>query len=378
VEYHNFVAGGQVVLLNHFQRLDRKRYLPLLAVSGEGPFSREARKLGVKTFVVPMGKARWRRPWQAWPAMKALQALMTGERADLVLANCYPANKLAGPAAKGAGLPCIWYKHILAKKRYSTTGMLWRFFSRFNQRILTPSFAVKKSLMEMGIPEAKLASIYHGVDLEALRRAKPKDSEALKRAGFPLGKGPVIGVVAMHRTHKGIDLFLRACQQVAAQAPRVSFVVIGDPQNAEESMEALIQALASSPELEGRVSLLPGQRDVASWMKHMDILVSPSRWEVGAPLVPMEAMALGIPVLATDLSSGELIQDGKDGLLVKAGDVDALAKGMLRLIRDKVLAKRLGLAGKKTVEARHRLSHYSAQLMDFYDEVIEDFAGGQA
>lgn len=370
VEYHTFIAGGQVILLNHFRMLDRRRWTPLLAVPDEGPFTREARAAGIPVFVVPMKKARWRRPWEAWPAMQALRRIIRRQRVDLVDANCFPANKLAAVAARLEGVPCVWHKHIIAKRRWSTTGFLWRLYARLNDRVVGSSDRVVRSLREMGIPEAKLRRVYYGIDLEGVRKAKPVSPARLRAAGFP-AKGPVVGVVAMHRGHKGIDLFLEACLKVVERDREARFVVIGDPQNAEEAMEARIQALAADPRLRGRVHLLPGQRDVPAWMRRFDLLVSPSRWEVGAPLVPMEAMALGVPVLATDTSSGELIRDRVDGMIVPTGDTTALAERMLELLGDARLRARLGAAGRRTVDRRCSLRRYAADEMALYDEVMD-------
>ena len=75
VDYYTTIAGGQMVLLNTFQALDRNRYQPVLALPGEGPFADEARRRGVPVFRVAMKKARWRRPWQAVPAALKTSAL---------------------------------------------------------------------------------------------------------------------------------------------------------------------------------------------------------------------------------------------------------------------------------------------------------------
>ncbi|HTB21124.1 MAG TPA: glycosyltransferase [bacterium] len=368
VDYYSSIAGGQVVLLNTFKALDRSRYTPILALPHDGPMVEEARRAGVPVYLVPMKKARWRRPWEAIPATLALAGLIRSQGVELVEANCYPANKLAGPAAWLAGVPCLWHKHILARRKGSTTALLWRLYARLNRKVLGASEAVVASLRAMGIPQAKLVRIYNGIDIALVAKAKPLSPAQRRAAGFP--PAPVVGVVAVHRTHKGLDIFLRACKIVAAQHPKARFVIVGDPAHAEEGMEASIQALAADPALRGRVRLFPGQREVLPWMRSFDILVSPSRWEVGAPLVPMEAMSLGVPVVATDRSSGELIRDGKDGLLVPSEDPEALAYAILRLLKEPALAKRLAAQARRTVRERHSLGRYAGDLMAVYDEVL--------
>ena len=76
VDYYSFVGGGQQNLLSVFSALDRRRWAPMLALPKEGAFAAAARALGVPVFIAPMGKARWRLPWQAYPAMRRLRKLM--------------------------------------------------------------------------------------------------------------------------------------------------------------------------------------------------------------------------------------------------------------------------------------------------------------
>lgn len=370
VDYYSSIAGGQMVLLNTFKALDRKRYVPLLALPGEGPFAEEARQAGVPVFLVPMKKARWRRPWQALPATLALARILRRENVDLVEANCFPANKLAGPAALLSGVPSLWRKHILARRAGSSTAWLWRFYARFNRRVMGVSEKVVGGLKAMGIPEGKLLRLYNGIDIADVRRTVPLSAAQKRRLGFPLS-GPVVGVVAVHRSHKGLDVFLKACADVAAAHPKARFVVVGDRAHAEDAMEASILELAAQPALRGRVFLFPGQRQVLPWIRCFDLLVSPSHWEVGAPLVVLEAMAMGVPVVATVGSSGELLSDGKDGLLVPPEDPRALAAAVLRLLKAPRLADRLAREAARTVRKRHGLERYASDLMRFYDGVLD-------
>jgi glycosyltransferase involved in cell wall biosynthesis len=368
VDYHPGIAGGQVVLLQHFKALDPRRYRPVLVLPSEGAFAREARALGVRVHSVAMGKASWRRPWEAWPAARALARILRHEQAALAYANCHPANKLAAVAARLAGIPAVWHKHIMGRRRFSTTGFLWRLFGRLDRLVITPSQQVLASMQAMGIPAGKLRRLYNRVDIAAVRRLRAVPLAKARRLGLPAG-GPLLGVVAMHRGHKGVDLFLQACLQVASLRPKARFAVIGDPE--EDRAAAQVRVLAADARLRGRLGLIPGQRDAPAWMRRFDVLVSPSRWEVGAPLVPMEAMALGVPVLGTDLGCGELITHGRDGWLAPSGDADALARGMLRLIDDPALARRLGRAGRRTVERHWGLQGYGQAVMALLDEAID-------
>jgi glycosyltransferase involved in cell wall biosynthesis len=357
-------------MLNTFAALDRRRYRPLLAAREEGPFTRKARALGVPVFILPMGKARWRRPWEAVPAVLSLARIAKEQGADLLHANCYPANKLAGPAAWMAGVPCLWHKHILAKEPGSSTAWLWRFFAKADSRVIGVSSKVVASLVKMGLPEEKVSLLYNGVDVPALAKVRPLDLAAWRRLGLA-ANGPLVGAVGMRRTHKGMDVYLEACRLVARQMPRTRFVLVGDPAHAEEEQERRIAQAAGSPELAARLKIFLHQESVARWMKRLDLLVSPSRWEVGAPLVVLEAMACGVPVVATEPSSGEAITSGVDGLLTPAEDPAALAEGILKLLRHPGLGRKMAWRARSTAARRFSLERYSRDLMTLYDRVIE-------
>ncbi|HTB33433.1 MAG TPA: glycosyltransferase, partial [bacterium] len=154
-DYYDFVGGGQQNLLSVFKALDRKRWQPLLALPREGAFADAARALKVPVFVTPMGKARWRLPWQAYPAMRRLRALMREQAVDLVHCNDYPSLKLAVVAAKGLGLPTLYHQQIAVTQRpRSTTGRLMRHHIAKADLVLAVSRNSREALAALGLPAA--------------------------------------------------------------------------------------------------------------------------------------------------------------------------------------------------------------------------------
>jgi glycosyltransferase involved in cell wall biosynthesis len=114
--------------------------------------------------------------------------------------------------------------------------------------------------------------------------------------------------------------------------------------------------------------LFPSQTPLAPWLKTLDVFVSSSRWE-GSPLVVLEAMALGRAVVATRQGAGELLEDGREALLVDSQDPGALAQAILRLLKDRSEAARLSKAAFKAVQTRFSLRQYALDLMALYDEI---------
>jgi len=155
-------------------------------------------------------------------------------------------------------------------------------------------------------------------------------------------------LVAMGRLihSKGFDVLLDAFSRVAARYPDWSVVIYGDGTD-RPALEAKVQAL----NLRKRVSLPGRVRDPFSAMAQAGLFVLPSRYE-GFPNALCEAMAVGLPVIATDCPSGpaDIITNGTSGVLVPVEDAEALATSLSRLMGDPAMRKRLGSEARRSVE----------------------------
>ena len=373
-DYYPFVGGGQQNLLSVFGAMDRKRWSPLLALPKEGAFAAAARALDVPVFISPMAKARWRLPWQAWPAMRRLRGLMAAQRVDLVHANDFPSHKLAVVAARGLGLPEIYHQQIaVTQKPGSTTARLMRFHLRHAARIVAVSQNSLRDLEALGVPRAALTLLYNNVDIAAMRRARPISADGLGALGLS-GRGPLILAAGMRRPHKGFDVLLRAAEiffKGGSKGARDSrLAILGDSAHAEAGHEALLGSLAAHPALKGKAGLFPAQRPLAPWLKRCGLFVSASRWE-GSPLVVLEAMAAGLAILATRQGAGEVLEHGRTGWLVESDDAPGLAAAMEHLMARPGLRKRLGAAARAEAARRFSLKAYVGELADLYDALVD-------
>jgi glycosyltransferase involved in cell wall biosynthesis len=175
------------------------------------------------------------------------------------------------------------------------------------------------------------------------------------------GPGTVIGTVGRLTTEKGIEDLVRAL----AQVPNAFLVVVGDgPQR--DALSGLARDLGVAD----RLQITGWSAQAASWIRRFDVFALPSHLE-GFPLVVVEAMLAGKPVVATDVGSvSEAVVEGETGLLVPPGSPTALADALNRLIADPAEAARLG------AHARERaVRHYSADVMaeqfsSLYREIV--------
>jgi glycosyltransferase involved in cell wall biosynthesis len=122
------------------------------------------------------------------------------------------------------------------------------------------------------------------------------------------------------------------------------------------------------------VEFAGSQNDIPAQLHRGSVAVLPSNWE-GMPNAVLEAMACGLPCVATRVSGSEdIIQHGINGLLVEPQDYESLAKALLTLLRDPILAKKYGHAARIRIE-----QHYSSQrIMDMYVELYQRLLGSES
>ena len=228
--------------------------------------------------------------------------------------------------------------------------------------VVCVSDGVRASFVSAGIPERKLRAIPNGIRPRCLR----PDRLGLRRQ---LGLRPsarIVLTVGRLVEQKGYDVLLRAAPRIAAEYPEAVLAWVGVGP-LEHELRAVVEGLG----LEARVRLLGRRRDVPAILAASDVLVLPSRFE-GLPIVALEAMAAGVPVVGTRVcGTAEVVVDGQTGRLVDPDDPDALADAVLAVLGDPGLAARWGRAGRQRVVARFGVSRMAAETAGLYDELLD-------
>jgi glycosyltransferase involved in cell wall biosynthesis len=193
------------------------------------------------------------------------------------------------------------------------------------------------------VPAKKIAIIHNGVDTR--RFATPPDARnAIRHAlGFTEADSVLIVVARLH-PGKGHRVLLDAMRQLLHSSPKLKLICLGE---GEEEPE--LRALCESFGLAHCVRLVGYQQNVPEWLKAADINVLPSFYE-GLPLTILEAMASGLPTVASNVGGiPEAIEDGVSGLLVPPGDAHALAEALSFLLRDAATRTRMERAARARV-----------------------------
>jgi glycosyltransferase involved in cell wall biosynthesis len=165
---------------------------------------------------------------------------------------------------------------------------------------------------------------------------------------------------------KGVDVLLQSWRLVHKELPQARLLIVGDG-----SLKRQLLRMVEALEIAQCVEFTGERDDVPAQLRRSSIAVSPSRHE-GMPNAVLEAMACGLPCVATRVSGSEdIIEQGVNGLLVEIEDYQGMARALLTLLRDPALTQKLGYAARSTIEQRYALEH----SMELYIELYYKMAG---
>jgi glycosyltransferase involved in cell wall biosynthesis len=347
------VGGAQAYVASLLPALTEDFDVTVAAHGGE--FLRTAAANTGARFVPLRHVRRAINPFRDLAGFAELVRLFRRERPEIVHASSSKAGVLARFAASVAGVPIrIFTVHGWAFAAYSgLPSATYRAADRVAAGLTTMTICVSEHERAMGLRAGTCRSdrtvvIPNAVDVAAAPRARHER------------RPPRLITVGRLKSPKDFPTLLRA---VAALPPDAfdELLVVGDgPERAALALEV------SSLGLDRRIRLLGERADVPVLLADADVFVLASRSE-GLPLSVIEAMAAGLPVVASAVGGlHELVVDGETGVLVGPGDPAALADSLGRLLADREARRRLGDAGRGRAEARFDLAPFRRAHLDLY------------
>ncbi len=268
-------------------------------------------------------------------------------------------------------------RHVLRKRlKLVFTSASQRVHTRYTRLLISGMDAVVATSRRSGSYLRRPARvILHGIDTDTFR---PYTDRRALRQTLGLPQGVTVGCYGRIRRQKGTDVFVDAMLDVLPRHPGVTALVMG---RATEKHVLFLQGLrekVARAGLEDRLLFLPEAPvdDMPRWYQALDLLVAPQRWE-GFGLTPLEAMACGVPVVATTAGAfDELVVEGTTGRLIPPGDA-----GRMRAAVDVALAspetlRQWSAAARRRVEKGFRIEDEAAALNALYRELLD--GGGDA
>ena len=185
--------------------------------------------------------------------------------------------------------------------------------------------------------------IGHGIDTSLFR---PAEDRAAARAALGLPNLRLVGCFGRVRAQKGTDVFVEAMLRILPERPDAGAIVMGRATGAHSAFLDGLMAKVNDAGLGDRI-LFPGEVSpsaIADWYRALDAFIAPQRWE-GFGVTPLEAMASGLPVIATKVGAFPDLVTPETGVLIAPGSVDDMAEAAARLLDDPGLSAAMGRAG---------------------------------
>lgn len=350
-------GGAERSLVQLVTRLDRNRWEPaVFCLAARGVLADELEAAGIP--VVCLGA----RGWTSSGAMYRLVRELRRFRPVLLQTFLFHANLAGRIAGALAGVGTIVSGIRVAEKRSRTFLRL----DRWTNWLVSTNICVSEAVADFSISVARLSPkktvvIPNGVDVARFANAQPAD---LAQFGIPSGS-PVLLTIGRLDRQKGLDDLLETAALVVARHPRVHFLLVGKgPERPHLEQAIREKGLAE------RVHLAGWHSDIPELLAAGTALVLSSLWE-GLPNVILEAMAAGLPVVATRVEGvAELVVEGRTGLIVAPHAPQELAAAIEKLLADPSFAKELGQSGQTRASAVFSWEKMAARYCAVYESLL--------
>jgi glycosyltransferase involved in cell wall biosynthesis len=334
------------------------------AMHGHGVFEQVFQEAGIRTHSLSPGKFP---PFY----IPNFWRLMRNGNFAILHFHLFGANLCAKPLAIAAGHPAIVVHDQCNDASRDESPLLLAADSLANRgaaKVIAVSESVRRYLLDHeDLPDAKVELIPNGIDAGAFVLADALEREKARRElGLPEGSF-VIGGVGRFVAQKNFQLFLKASAALAGKNPEVFFVLAGSgPLEGELREQAAASGLSERLRFLGHISNRTGLYHA------LDVLLLTSDFE-GTPMTLLEAMASGLPVVASAVDGvAEVCTHGTDALLVSRGDLSGFVASLQQVIDGADLRKVLGGNARRTILDHYEIRGLARRIEAVYAEVLAE------
>jgi glycosyltransferase involved in cell wall biosynthesis len=367
------VGGAEMMLYKLLSGLDRERFsAEVVSLTSVGPVGKRIQALGFPVSALGMQP---RLP-QATRVLRMVTHLRR-TKPSIVQSWMYHADLVGGLAARMTGqAPVVWGIRQTLHPRLSkpharlTARACARLSHRVPASVVCCAESVAAAHARMGYDARKLVVIPNGFDIELFAPSPQARTDVRQELGLD-PDAPLVGIVARYDVKKGHDIFVEAAGILGARNPRVNFVICG--LGADAANVSLASAVVRTG-IRGRIHCLGRRNDVSRVTAALDVAVSTSIFGEGFSNALGEAMACGVPCVATDVGDARVII-GETGSIVPAADPHATAQAIGQLLDMPAHARRtLGVAARTRIEERFSLPSVIARFESLYTQLRDTAA----
>lgn len=284
-------------------------------------------------------------------------------RPDVVVSCTNKDHFAVWPACRAAGVPSVWWVNDIVSKDFFPWAALQAFrhqARRGADRMVVVSEHARQALIGLGLAADRVVAIHNGIPLE--RYCRHPRGTLRRMLNLPENEA-LVGVLGRFTPWKGQELFVQLAEAWCRESGRGHFVLIGHAFNEDQPFEERLRDFVRDRKLRDRVHFVPFQREVAASLSDLDLLLHTSLKPEPFGRVIIEAMAVGVPVIAARAGGvPEIIEHWKNGLLAEPGNVASYREWLGRVLQDEALRASLAAAGRETVMNRFPVTRVRADF----------------
>lgn len=376
--------GGAQRVLEEVLRALREDFRCIVALPEDGPFALDLRAAGVETLTFPLGRYRSGRKSLADIARFAVRTVLCALRLARAIVQIRPRLVyINGPrwlpsgavAARLTGTPSLFHLHrtfVRGADLFVVTRA-----ARHASRIVACSESAASALLRAEPALAKRTTVLLN-PVPPAGDSKPDfdDEPAVAKTSGEF----VVGMVGRITREKGHDVLLRAAGALRRQDVQLVFVGAPEPGSMEDtSYLAELRELSQELGLEKRTLWAGYQSKLGPYYESFDALVIPSVASEGLPMVALEAMQQGVPVIGSRIEgNSEVVRDGVNGLLFPPGDPKALAASLQRILEDSAFHAKLRAGARATIDGRFSVKTFRSAIRRVVSELCTTTVSGKA
>jgi len=369
-------GGSDRVSLNFLRNVDRNQFqiVPILLTRPweiENFFIQELKKERYPIHKVPVARfprSKGRDWFRIIRCYRFIYSILKKGSFDLIHTHGYFADIVGIPIAKKMSIPIISTCHgfISNDRNLRIYNLLDRIVLRFADKIIAVSEEIKKLLIRSKIQESRIEVILNAVDTIIVSE-QMRENRKEKRRSLNIGEEElVVGYVGRLSEEKGIKNLIEAGILLIKSGVPVKILIIGDGSQKKE-----LEELVNRNGLTSQV-IFPGfQNDIENWLPALDIFCLPSLME-GTPMSLLEAMAYGIPVVASAVGGiPDVVQSGKNGILVSPNNPEELKEAIVNIYRDKSLRYSLATEARNTIQRNYNMDDWTKRIEEQYNLLLQ-------
>lgn len=363
----DFYGGPEKQIIEHLKILDKNYYCGHMVSFLEGGNNSNevldiAEKFGINNHSIKMRNALDLR------AITQLKQLLSSLEIDLICAHGYKSAVLSWIASKSLKIPAIVFSH-----GYTTENLKVAFYEWLERKalehldgVITVSHAQKNRLDSFNVKYKKCWVVHNATTVQTISSEQNKISRSDICKEFSLSQDKKIAVIAGRLSpEKAHTILLDAVKILGDKLDDTVIFICGDgPCREALEKKVIVNGIAEKCIFTGF------RRDMDSFYKAMDYMILSSLTE-GLPLVVLEAMAKGKPVVSTSVGGvPEVIEDGVNGYLVKPNDADSLAEGISRVISNFSQLESMGTSACTLIKEKFSFTIHAEKIQSIYSEVL--------